>query len=137
MMATGPEAAETVTIEPVHVVTRLSTDVLAVEDPDVAAALRYIRVHVRTSVGVADVVGHCSASRRVLEKRFRSTLGRTIHDEISRVRTALVTDILTETRMPISQIARELDFPDVAHLSRYFRNATGLSPLQYRKRFVL
>jgi len=39
--------------------------------------------------------------------------------------------------MPVSEIARKLGFPDVAHLSRYFRKATGLSPLRYRKQFVL
>jgi len=137
MMAAGPKATETAYIKPIRVVTRLSTDVLAVDDPDVAAALRYIRGHAKRSTSVAAVVANCGASRRVLEKRFRGILGHTIHDEISRVRTELVTAMLTETQMPISEIARELDFPDVAHLSRYFRRATGLSPLQYRKRFVL
>lgn len=137
MMATGSDAARTILIQPVNVVTRLSTDVLAVDDQYVVAALRYIRGHARTNVGVAAVVANCGASRRVLEKRFRSILGHTIHDEISRVRTEMVTAMLTETQMPVSEIARELDFPDVAHLSRYFRKATGLSPLQYRKRFVL
>ncbi|MHC4517274.1 MAG: XylR family transcriptional regulator [Planctomycetota bacterium] len=137
MMATGSGATQTISIRPIHVVTRLSTDVLAVDDPDVAAALRYIRGHARTSVGVTAVVAHCGASRRVLEKRFRRILGHTIHDEIARVRAEVVTAMLTETQMPVSEIARELDFPDVAHLSRYFRKATGLSPLQYRKRFVL
>jgi LacI family transcriptional regulator len=137
MMASGLDATQTISIQPVHVVTRLSTDVLAVDDPDVAAALRYIRGHARTSVGVAAVVANCGASRRVLEKRFRRVLGHTIHDEIARVRIERVTAMLTETQTPISQIARELDFPDVAHLSRCFRRATGLSPLQYRKRFVL
>ena len=137
MMATGPKATETVYIEPIHVVTRLSTDVLAVDDHEVAAALRYIRRHAKQNTSVASVVANCGASRRVLEKRFRGILGHTIHDEISRVRTELVTAMLTETQMPISEIARELAFPDVAHLSRYFRRATGLSPLQYRKRIVL
>jgi transcriptional regulator GlxA family with amidase domain len=81
-------------------------------------------------------VAHCGASRRVLEKRFRHALGCSIHDEIRQSRVGFATAMLTETQMPISQIARELDFPDVAHLSRYFRKATGLSPLQYRKRLA-
>jgi LacI family transcriptional regulator len=136
MMAAGTGATETICIQPTHVVTRPSTDVLAVDDPNVAAAMRYIRRHARTSVGVDVVVGHSGVSRRVLEKRFRHTLGHTIHDEIRRVRVQLVTAMLTETQMPVSEIAHDLGFPDVAHLSRYFRKATGSSPLQYRKRLV-
>ena len=137
MMAAGPGVTETICIQPTHVVTRLSSDVLAVDDPRVAVAVQYIRRHARTSVGVAAVVADSSASRRVLEKRFRRTLGRTIHDEICRARVELVTAMLAETQMSVSEIAHKLGFPDVAHLSRYFHKATGLSPLQYRKRFVL
>jgi len=137
MMAAGPGVTETICIQPTHVVTRLSSDVLAVDDPRVAVAVQYIRRHARTSVGVAAVVADSSASRRVLEKRFRRTLGRTIHDEICRARVELVTAMLAETQMSVSEIAHKLGFSDVAHLSRYFHKATGLSPLQYRKRFVL
>jgi len=136
MVETEGIAPQTIRIEPTHVVTRQSTDILAVDDPDVAAAVRYIRQFAKTNLGVDVVVAHSNTSRRVLEKRFRHTLGYSIHDEIRQARVGLVTAMLTETQMPISQIARELDFPDVAHLSRYFRKATGFSPLQYRKRLT-
>jgi len=91
MMTTGTGTRQTIRVRPTHVATRLSTDVLAVNDQSVAAALRYIRQHAGESVTAADVVTASGASRRVLEKRFRHTLGRTIHDEVRRVRINLVT----------------------------------------------
>ena len=136
MVNSEETGTQTIPIEPTHVVTRQSTDILAVDDPDVAVAVRYIRQFAKTNLGVDAVVAHANASRRVLEKRFRRTLGCSIHDEIRQARVGLVTAMLTETQMPIAQIAHELDFPDVAHLSRYFRRATSLSPLQYRKRLT-
>lgn len=136
MMEEGSGATQTICVQPTHVASRQSTDVLAVDDPEVSAAVRYIRRHARTNIGVDDVVAHCDVSRRVLERRFRSTLGHTIHKEIRRVKVELITTLLVETQLSVSEISHQLDFPDVAHFSRYFRKAAGLSPLEYRKRFA-
>jgi len=123
-------------IEPTHVVTRQSTDILAVEDSDVAAAVYFIRNHAKRNIRVEDVVNHVSVSRRVLEKRFRSTLAKSIHAEIRHTRVEQLVNMLTETQMSINEIARALDFDDVTHLSRYFRQEKGISPLQYRKQMT-
>lgn len=136
MMADNSGAMQTICIQPTHVATRQSTDVLAVDDPDVSAAVRYIRRHARTNIGVDGVVTHSGVSRRVLERRFRGTLGHTIHKEIRRVKVELMTTLLAETQLSISEIANKFDFPDIAHFSRYFRKATNLSPREYRKRLV-
>lgn len=136
MIAGEANVSRTIHIGPTHVVTRQSTDILAVDDPDVAAAMRYIRRFARRNLGVDSVVAHTNVSRRILEKRFRQTLGCSIHDKIRQVRVALATAMLTETQMPVAQVAHELNFPDVAHLSRYFRKARGLSPSQYRKQLA-
>jgi LacI family transcriptional regulator len=137
MMDAGATTMQKIYIQPTHVATRLSTDVLAVDDESVVTALRYIRQHANNGISVAQVIANTDVSRRVLEKRFRRTLGRTIHNEIHRARLELIIAMLTETQMSVSEIARKLGFPDVAHLSRYFHKATGLSPRQYRKRLGL
>jgi transcriptional regulator GlxA family with amidase domain len=63
-------------------------------------------------------------------------LGCSVHDKTREVRVQLAIAMLTETQMPISQIAWKLDFPDAPHFSRYFRHARGLSPAQYREQFA-
>ena len=123
----------TLHIRPTHVAARQSTDVLAVNDTDVVTALRFIRRCVRLNIGVQQVVAVTSLSRRALEQRFRSTLGHSIHDEIQRVRVELLTQMLAETRKPVTEIAEILGFPDAAHVSRLFRRAKGISPVAYRR----
>jgi LacI family transcriptional regulator len=123
-------------VQPTHVAIRQSTDVLAVEDAHVAAALRFIRQRSKTVIQVSNVVSASGLSRRALEKRFRSILGHSIHDEIRRTRVEQIIKMLAETAMPISDIAQALGFPDVAHISRYFSREKGISPLAYRKRYL-
>ena len=125
-----------ITIEPTHVVTRQSTDILAVQDAEVSAAIHFIRHHAKRNIRVVDVVNHVSLSRRVLEKRFRTFLGNSIYEEIRRARVGLLIRMLNETQMSVSEIAQALSFDDVTHLSRYFRRAKGISPLQFRKQNI-
>jgi LacI family transcriptional regulator len=123
-------------IQPVRVVTRKSTDVLCIDDADMVKAVRFIRQHAQIPIRVDYVADAVHLSRRVLEKRFRSALGHSIHDEIRRVRIEQIVRMLTETQMSISEIAHSLGFPDVAHISRYFRREKGMSPLKYRKDYL-
>lgn len=123
-------------IQPVRVVTRQSTDVLCIDDADVVKAVRFIRQHAKMPIHVDSVADNVFLSRRVLEKRFRTALGHSIHEEIRRARIEQIIRMLTETQMSISEIARSLGFPDVAHISRYFRKEKGMSPLKYRKDYL-
>jgi len=127
------EGRPTLCIRPTHVVARQSTDVLAMDDPDVVTALRFIRERVRLNIGVQQVVEVTKLSRRALEQRFRHALGHSIHGEIQRVRLELLERMLIETNKSVTEIATMLGFPDAAHISRLFRKAKGISPMMYRR----
>jgi LacI family transcriptional regulator len=71
---------------PSHVITRMSTDTLAVENPSLSRALRFIREHACGAISVGDVVQAAVTSRRDLERQMRSTIGRSPNQEILRVR---------------------------------------------------
>ena len=96
-------------IRPSGVATRLSTDVLAVDDDQVATAIRYIRDHACDGVNVERVMDEVSLSRRVLESRFRKLIGRTPHEEIVRVQLDRVKELLSETDLTLTEIARRCD----------------------------
>jgi len=128
-------AGQNIVISPTNVVTRQSTDILAIEDSEVATAVRFIREHAKETIQVQDVVNAVTLSRRGLEKRFRRVLGRSVLTEIRRVRVGQVARMLAETNLPVSQIAFALGFDGVDHIARYFRREKGLSPLKYRKEY--
>lgn len=120
-------------VEPAHVVPRQSTDILFMEDLAVSRAVRFIRQNARRQIGVDDVAGAAGLSRRVLEKRFRSVVGRSVLTEIRKTRVDRICRMLIETNQSISEIALAAGFPGVEHFARYFRKEKQTTPLSYRK----
>ncbi len=123
-------------IPPERLVARQSTDVLAVDDPDVAAAVGFIREHACEGIALADVLKEVSVSCSSLEKRFRKHLGRTIHSEIQRVQIERVKQLLDTTSLSVQQVMRRAGFNYVQYMTALFRKTTGYTPAAYRARKV-
>ena len=135
LMAGEALADAIVMTKPTHVVTRQSTDVMAMDDQMVAKALLFIRRNAASSIQVTDVVNVVPLSKRALQKRFQAVLGRTILDTIRHARIDLFSKMLTETDRPIAQIALACGFPGIDHVSRSFRKIKRMSPLAYRRQY--
>lgn len=123
-----------VRIAPLDVVTRLSTDILAVADRNVTAALSYIRERACMGISVDEVLKHAAASRSQMEKKFRRYIGRSPRAEIRRVQLARVKELLIETDYPLKTIADMTGFDHLEYMSVVFKRSTGESPGQFRKR---
>jgi LacI family transcriptional regulator len=136
LMAGEKMAGQKIPVHATHIVTRQSTDILKVEDPQIVRALRYIKQNSQRLISVDQVVDATLLSRRVLESRFRRELNRSILSEIRRVRVDTVVRKLIETNMTISQIAIDMGFSDDKHIARMFRKEKGMSPNAYRKKFA-
>jgi LacI family transcriptional regulator len=121
-------------VEPLRVVARRSTDVVALGDPEVAAALHFIQDHATDPIGVSDVVEEIMISRRALELRFRRATGRTLHAEIRRVRLERAGRLLVETDLPVTRVAEVSGFGRASYLAQVFRQAFGSTPARYRCR---
>jgi LacI family transcriptional regulator len=92
-------------IPPLSVATRRSTDVLAIDDADFAAAVRYIRQHACQGTNVREVLKHVPQSRTMLERKFRKYLGHSPQDEIRAVQLRRVKQLLAETNLSLERIA--------------------------------
>ncbi len=120
-------------VPPLGVTTRLSTEVLALDDRTVADALRYIRENAVHGIKVDHVVEAVSMSRSVLQRRFREQLGRTIHDEILRVRLDTAKSMLADTDLPISVVAERCGFRHQEYLGAVFRHRLSTTPARFRR----
>ena len=120
-------------IEPMYVVERQSTDILAIEDKEVVIAVKFIIKNVLEPIQVSDICNIAAVSRRNLEMRFKNILGRSILEEINRVRVKEIIRLLMETDLSILQIALLFKYTSHYNICRFFRNATGMSPFEYRK----
>jgi LacI family transcriptional regulator len=121
-------------LPPLQVLTRHSTDVLAIDDHLVARAVRYIREHATEGINVDDVLRHLVISRVTLNRRFEKTLGRTPKDEIDRIRLRRIKHLLLETEFSLARIADLSGFKHAEYLSVVFKAQTGQTASEYRKR---
>jgi LacI family transcriptional regulator len=120
-------------IPPLRVVTRQSSDILSVADPVVARALQFIRNRADEGTAVASVERHVGLSRRSLDYRFTQILGRTVHEEITRVRMERLADLLITTDWTLPQLAERLSFSHSEYMGVAFKRFTGKSPGEYRR----
>lgn len=121
-------------IAPVTVVQRMSTQVVAVEDREVARVCRFIREHACEGIDVNDVAQFTTLSRRQLERRFRAELNRTPHDEITLVQIDRVKQLLRESDLSLEQIAPLAGYTHKERLGAVFKRECGETPGTYRKR---
>jgi LacI family transcriptional regulator len=135
MIHSGKHLEEVIRALPTGVEHRRSTDTLIIPDESVVRALQFIRQHPTSPLQVADVAEHCGLSRRVLEKRFRTVLNRSVFQELKKVRVKHLCKLLTSTNEPVTEIASRIFFTDFEHFSRYFKSAVGVSPTEYRKKY--
>jgi len=119
-----------------RIISRLSTEVTAVEDAEVKKALHYILENAPfRQVSVDDVVAATFLSRRLLEIRFRIMLYRSILDEINRIRIEAVCNHLISTELPMNEIAYSLGFSSPNSFSSYFKKSKGMTPFEFRNIF--
>ncbi len=131
----GQSPPETVLRVPPHgTFTRISTDILAIDNVEIAKALRYIWTHYTdASLSVEQVASQTNLTSRGLRKAFRQKLNRSIHQEIMRVRMEKVIELLKHSTHSVSTIAGQTGFSSANYLFRAFHREQGISPGQFRK----
>jgi len=119
--------------EPTRVVTRRSTDATAIEDKQVAQALEFIWSEAgHRNLKVPDVVKRMGSSRRFAEINFKAVTGRTIMEEIKRVKLEKVCGLLRETNLSIGEITEQCGFIRESHLAFLFKQHFGTTMTSYR-----
>lgn len=135
LMTGSPPPVDAITVQPLGVVTRRSTDVVAVEHPQVAQALKAIREHYRDPMTAEGIISSVPMSRRRLHDAFIRHIGRSVADEITRLRVEHAKRLLAETSEKQHQVAVQSGFRNDARLVLVFTRVTGMTPGEYRRIF--
>lgn len=121
--------------EPGEIVTRQSSDIVAVKDPNVAKAVRFIRENAFGEISSKAIAHAAGVSRRALEKKFRASTGHTPMEEAQAIRLRRIKELLVESTCILPDIAEQCGFTYHEYMSRFFKKHTGLTPGSYRKRY--
>ncbi|TWT93424.1 Xylose operon regulatory protein [Botrimarina colliarenosi] len=130
----GACLAEPLLIAPDGVHNRQSTDVLAIDDPLIVQALRYMQTHAYRGITVDDVLAVVPMARRQLERQFKKQLGRLPAEELRRLRLERGRQLLGETELPMDAVAEACGYAGSTQFGAAFRKHYGMTPLAYRRR---
>lgn len=131
-----PAPTEPLLIPPIGVICRQSTDVLAIDDPMVVQALRFIQTHAFRGIVVEDVLREVAVSRRFLELQFKRYIGRLPAEEIRRLRLERGRDLLVQSDLSVESISAACGYAGATQFGVAFRRRFGHTPSAYRRRLL-
>jgi LacI family transcriptional regulator len=131
-LMSGGKVLADIVVDPLGVHARQSTDLLAIEDAEVAKAVRFIREHACDGIRVDDVLDQVTLSRRALEKRFRAAVGRPPHMEIRRAQLERVKQLLVTSDYKLERIAEMTGFSTAQYLAGLFHRIVKMTPGAWR-----
>lgn len=123
-------------VPPLRVIARESTNYHSVDDPLIADALRYISANISNKIVLEDIAYELAVSRRKLQMRFSEVLGRSVSDEIRRLRLSTVKIRLADAEQSIEDIAHQTGFASAGALWDTFKREVGVSPSDYRRELM-
>ena len=132
-LMSGEPVTEDQVVDPLGVHSRQSTDLLAIEDPEIATVVRFIRENACSGIRVDDVLDQIALSRRAMETRFRNAVGRPPHMEIRRVQLERVKELLVTSDDKLEKIADMTGFSSAQYLAGLFHRVVGVTPGTWRQ----
>jgi LacI family transcriptional regulator len=116
--------------EPVRV---LPLGLVAINHLGVAKCLRFLHEHGFEPIGVDDLARAAGMSRRALHQAFIEHLGRPPGAELHRLRIEQAKKLLADLAQLLNDIANRCGYQSDYGLRVSFKQATGVSPRQYRE----
>jgi LacI family transcriptional regulator len=133
LMHKKPPPAEAVLLPAGDVIPRQSTDALAIDDPELAGVVRYLREHACEQIRMRDVTAATGMERRTLERKMKEVFGRSPKDELLRIQIDEAKRLLLSTELSVKAVSSRTGFGNSRYFSKMFRNRVGLAPGQFRR----
>ncbi len=131
----GPAPQEPVIVAPLGVIERGSTQLMACEDRDVAAAVSLIEKEPAAGrrPGVEWVCGKVLTPRRTLDAKFTRYLQHTVADVIVKTQLRMTLRHLERSEGKLQEVATHCGFKNITQLARFVHRHTGRTPSDYRR----
>lgn len=133
MMRGTKVPAKPLKIAPTQVITRKSSDILAVNHEGVARGLQFLAENFAGPISVDDVARAAGMSRRGLHQAFDEHVGCSPGEKIRLVRLDLAKRLLMETDEKIETIAQKSGYPNINTFFIAFRKLEQVTPAEFRK----
>ena len=131
----GPPGRFVKAVCPIGAITRESTDIQEVHSPVVAQALKFIAANIERRFKIDEILKAVGVSNRTLAAHFNESLRRTPLMEIRRQRIERAKYLLAETNETAIKIGAHCGMPEPVYFCHTFKEMTGVTPQEYRKRF--
>ncbi|MFD2329800.1 AraC family transcriptional regulator [Cohnella sp. GCM10020058] len=106
----------------------------SVREHEVRRALRYIHLHYRESLSLADAAAQLHLSPGYFSEKFKDWTGETFSAYVQRLRVSYADRLLAGSSLPITEIAYSAGFGSLAYFIRVYKQYRGISPNASRKR---
>jgi len=111
---------------------RASSGLIAIEDPSMLTSLKYIRENAQNSPSLDTIAEAAGISRSVLQRRFRKQFDRTVGDAILHEKLLIAGEMLSNTKLPISEVAVLSGFNCQEYMNHIFKTHLKTTPKRYR-----
>lgn len=102
----------------------------------VQAIKEFIKLRYREQLSVDDIVKSVFLSPRQANKIFKKETGNTIFDFLLEYRIEIAKKMLKEPDCRIYMISDNVGYTNKSHFSLMFKKLTGLTPAEYKSRFI-
>ncbi len=92
----------------------------------------YIEAHLDAPIRISDLAAVAGLSEFHFARMFKLSKGEAPHSFVQRRRMERAKQLLTQTRMPMTELALLCGFASQSHFAACFRKQVGLTPRQFR-----
>ena len=96
----------------------------------------YIQENFRRKITIDQIAEWVGINKAYLQRQYKKYTGQTILESINTLRVQKATNLLSNTNLPIQQIALQVGFKNKNQLNYEFKKVVGIPPSGYKRSFL-
>ena len=105
------------------------------QDEDILRCQEWLEIHYAEAIKIEKLAHQFNLSPRTFVRRFKRATDQSPLHYLQSIRIEAAKKLLETQSKPAEQITNEVGYDDLSSFTRLFKQQTGLSPSQYRKKF--